>query len=150
MTSSSPDRLQFAVGTSASLAKTITEADVLMFGAVSMDFNPAHFDEAYAVGTQFKGRIAHGMLSAGLISAVLGTKLPGPGTIYVSQNLQFKAPVRIGDTVTAMVTIDRLEPKRKRIGLRTICSVADRAVVDGSCEMMVPQGFDEAPPVGAA
>src|SRR5580692_9033139 len=89
------------VGQTASLAKTITEADILMYSAVSMDTNPLHVDAAYAAGTMFGQRIAHGMLSAGLISAVLGTRLPGPGALYMRQSLRFAAPVKIGATVTA-------------------------------------------------
>ena len=90
----------FGIGQTARVAKTITEADILMFSAVSTDTNPVHLDAEAAAASPFKERIAHGMLSAGLISAVLGTKLPGPGTIYLGQTLRFKAPVKIGDTVT--------------------------------------------------
>ena len=90
------------VGDAAEMAKTVTETDVYLFAGITGDFNPAHVNEAYAKNTFFKGRIAHGMLSAGFISAVLAMKLPGPGTIYLSQFMEFKAPVRIGDTVTAL------------------------------------------------
>src|SRR5579875_644958 len=93
------------IGQTASLAKTITEADIVLFAAVSLDTNPVHLDEETASQTRFGGRIAHGMLSAGLISAVLGTRLAGPGTIYMGQTLRFRAPVKIGDTVTATAEI---------------------------------------------
>ena len=92
-----------SIGMSASLSRTVSEADILMFAGVSGDNNPVHMDEEFAASTMFGGRIAHGMLSAGLISAVFGTRLPGPGSIYLSQNLKFKAPVRIGQTLVATV-----------------------------------------------
>ncbi len=101
-----------AVGMTASIGKTITEADILMFAAVSTDTNPVHLNAEVAAATQFGVRIAHGMLSAGLISAVLGTRLPGPGTIYMSQSLRFRAPVKIGDTVTATVEVIALDDAR--------------------------------------
>ena len=93
------------VGDAAEMAKTVTETDVYLFAGITGDFNPAHVNEAYAKDTFFKGRIAHGMLSAGFISAVFAMKLPGPGAIYLSQFMEFKAPVRIGDTVTARVEV---------------------------------------------
>src|SRR5215813_14647427 len=92
-------------GMTAVFTKTVTEADIVLFAGISGDTNPVHLDEDFAKSTMFKGRIAHGMLSASFISTVFGTKLPGPGAIYVSQNLKFKAPVRIGDTVTARVEL---------------------------------------------
>ena len=95
---------QLQPGMSASVAKTVTEADIILFAGISTDTNPAHLDEEFAKTTMFGGRIAHGMLSAGFISAVLGNKLPGNGSIYISQTLKFKAPVRPGDTVTATAT----------------------------------------------
>ena len=126
------------VGQTASLAKTITEADILLFGAVSLDTNPIHFDEELAAQSSFAGRIAHGMLSAGLISAVLGTRLPGPGTIYLSQSLRFRAPVRIGQTVTASVEITDLNLPRKSATLRTRCMVKESVVIDGEAIVLVP------------
>jgi 3-hydroxybutyryl-CoA dehydratase len=120
-----------AVGQSASTGKTITEADILMYMAVSTDTNPVHLDADYAAQSIFGERIAHGLLSAGLISAVLGTRLPGPGTIYVGQTLTFHHPVRIGDTVTANVEVTRLEPDHKRATLRTVCTVKGRIVIEG-------------------
>ncbi|MCF4164724.1 MaoC family dehydratase [Zavarzinia compransoris] len=127
-----------SVGQSATFAKTVSEADILMFAGVSGDTNPVHLDAEYAATTPFKERIAHGMLSAGLISAVLGTKLPGPGAIYVGQTLKFKAPVRIGDTVTAKAEVVELDPGKKRVVLRTTCQIKGRVVVDGEATVMVP------------
>ncbi|MEQ1865286.1 MAG: MaoC family dehydratase, partial [Micropepsaceae bacterium] len=98
-------------GLSASFSKTVSAADIDTFAALSGDTNPVHLDQAYAETTPFKARIAHGMLSVGFISAVLGTKLPGPGAVYMSQTLRFKAPVKIGDTVTATCTVTELIPE---------------------------------------
>lgn len=127
-----------SVGQSASFGKTITEADILMFAAVSGDTNPVHLNAEYAAGTLFKQRIAHGMLSAGLISAVLGTQLPGPGTIYLAQSLKFRAPVKIGDTVTATVTVASLDAEKKRATLASVCTVGGKAVIEGEATVMVP------------
>ncbi len=126
------------VGMSASMAKTVTEADVVLFAGVTGDFNPAHIDDEYAKASMFKGRIAHGMLSAGFISATLAMKLPGLGCIYMSQNMKFKAPVRIGDTVKTTVTITDVNIERKIVKLDTVCSVGDTQVVIGDCVMMKP------------
>ncbi|MBL8486280.1 MAG: MaoC family dehydratase [Rhodocyclaceae bacterium] len=125
-------------GMSASFSKTITEADILLFSGVSGDINPAHLDEEYAKNTLFKGRIAHGMLSAGLISAVLANRLPGPGTIYLGQTLKFKAPVRPGDTVTATVTVKEVNVEKRRVVLDTVCSVAGKPVIEGEATVMPP------------
>ena len=127
-----------AVGMSASFSKTLTDADIVLFSGVSGDTNPVHLDEEYAKGTMFKGRISHGMLSAGFISAVLGTKLPGPGSIYVSQALRFKAPVRPGETVTARVTVMEIIPEKCRAILQTQCLVEGKVVIDGEATVMVP------------
>ena len=102
---------------SATFAKTITEADIVLFAAVSGDNNAMHINEEFAQTTQFKGRIAHGMLSASVISAAIAGRLPGPGTIYLGQNLRFKAPVRPGDTVHATVTVTELFPDKRRVTL---------------------------------
>lgn len=126
------------VGQTATLAKTITDADILMFSAVSMDTNPIHLNEEAARETRFGGRIAHGMLSAALISAVLGTTLPGPGAVYLGQTLRFKAPVRPGDTVRATVAITDLNPERKRATLRTTCLVKETVVIEGEASVLVP------------
>lgn len=124
-------------GMSASYAKTITEVDVILFAGVSGDGNPVHINEEFASQTMFKGRIAHGMLSGALISCVLGTRLPGPGCIYVDQQLRFKAPVRIGDTVTATSTVKEIDPERRRVKLATVCTVKGKPVVEGIATMMV-------------
>ena len=127
-----------ALGQTASTAKTITEADILMFTAVSTDTNPVHIDAEAAKASIFGERIAHGMLSAGLISAVLGTKLPGNGTIYLAQSLRFRAPVKIGDTVTATVEITALDPAKKRATLKTVCAVGGKPVIEGEAQVQVP------------
>src|ERR671932_805667 len=124
-------------GMTAVFGKTITDADILMFAGVSGDTNPVHLNEEFAMGTPFQGRIAHGMLSASFISTVLGTKLPGPGCIYMSQNLKFKAPVRIGDTVEARATITEIIPEKRRVAIKTVCSVGDTVVIDGEALLMV-------------
>lgn len=126
------------VGMSASVSRTVSEADILMFAGVSGDTNPVHLDQEFAASTMFGGRIAHGMLSAGLISAVFGTRLPGPGCIYLSQNLKFKAPVKIGDTVVARVTVKELKAEKRRAVFSTICTVGDTVVLDGEAELLVP------------
>ncbi len=126
------------VGQTATYGKTVTDADVVLFAGVSGDTNPVHLNEEAARETMFKGRIAHGMLSAGFISTIFGTKLPGPGTIYLSQNLRFKAPVRIGDTVIAKVEVIELIPEKKRANFKTTCSVGNTVVIDGEATVMVP------------
>ncbi|MBK5915015.1 MaoC family dehydratase [Rhodocyclus purpureus] len=125
-------------GMSASTAKTVTEADIILFSGVSTDVNPVHIDEAFAATTPFGGRIAHGMLSASFISAVLANKLPGPGTIYLGQTLRFKAPVKPGDTVTATVTIKEVVAAKKRIILDTVCTVNGKVVIEGEATTMLP------------
>jgi 3-hydroxybutyryl-CoA dehydratase len=127
-----------SVGQTAVFAKTVTEADIAAFAGVSGDFNPVHINEEFASKTMFKGRIAHGMLSAAFISTVFGTKLPGPGCIYMSQNLRFKAPVKIGDTVVARVEVTELNGEKKRASFKTTCSVGDKVVLDGDAVLMVP------------
>lgn len=127
------------VGMSAAYTKTVTDADLVLFAGVSGDINPMHIDQEYARKTMFQGRIAHGMLTASFISAVLGTKLPGPGCIYVSQNLKFKAPVRPGDTVRAKVTVKAIDLERGRVTVDTVCSVADKPVIEGEAVLMVPR-----------
>lgn len=125
-----------SVGMSAETAKTISEADILLFTAVSTDTNAVHLDEEYGKTTMFGGRIAHGMLSASLLSAVLGTRLPGPGVIYVGQSLRFKAPVRIGDTVHAKVTVKEVIADKCRVILDTVCTVGGKVVIDGEATVM--------------
>lgn len=126
------------VGMAASLARTVTEADIVLFAGVSGDTNPIHLNQEYAATTQFEGRIAHGILSAGFISAVLGTKLPGPGAVYISQTLRFKRPVKIGDTVTARVEVTELDLGRKRANFKTECLVGGKLVIEGEAVLLVP------------
>ena len=127
------------VGQSASFTKTITETDVYLFAGITGDLNPAHLDEAYAGSTRFQHRIAHGMLSAGLISAVLGTKLPGPGSIYMNQTLKFLAPVYFGDTLTATATVKELIPEKNRAVLATeVVNQKGVVVTTGEALMLLP------------
>ena len=126
------------VGQNATVGKTITEADILLYAAVSTDTNPIHIDDEAAKHSVFGERIAHGMLTAGLISAVLGTRLPGPGSLYMRQSLRFAAPVKIGDRVLATATVTALNPERKRATLSTVCTVGDEVVIDGEAYVQVP------------
>jgi len=127
-----------SVGMTASFGKTMTEADVLMFAGVSGDINPSHINEEFAKTTRMKTRVVHGMLSASLISAVLGCKLPGPGCLYISQTSNFRAPVMIGETVTARATVTRLDTDRNFVEFETICEVGGKTVVDGTALLWVP------------
>ncbi len=129
---------ELAVGMAAEASHAVTQDDIAGFAKVTGDDNPVHLDEAYAAQTMFKGRIAHGMLSAGFISAVLGTKLPGPGCIYMSQSLAFRAPVRPGDTVVTTVTVKEVMAEKRRVKLDTVCRVGDKVVLDGEALVMVP------------
>ncbi|MBC9073948.1 MaoC family dehydratase [Thauera sp. CAU 1555] len=126
------------IGMSAAYGRTVSEADILMFAGVSGDTNPVHLDEEFAASTMFGGRIAHGMLSAAFISTVFGTKLPGPGCIYLSQSLKFKAPVKVGDTVVARVTVKELNAEKRRVLFDTVCTVAGKVVLDGQAEIFIP------------
>ena len=124
---------------SASLTKTFTDEDVRSFAKISGDINPVHLDDDFAAGTQFKQRLVHGMLTAGLLSAVLGTKLPGPGSIYLSQSINFRAPVFINDTITATVTVAKIHEGKPIITLETVCKNQDDAVVlEGEAVLLVP------------
>jgi len=125
------------IGMESSYQKTITETDIDAFAALTGDTNPVHLDSEYAATTPFKARIAHGMLSAGLISKVLGTQLPGPGCIYLEQQIKFKAPVFIGDTLVATVTVADINQRRGRVSLKTQCFVNTKLVADGTASMMV-------------
>ncbi len=127
------------VGQSAELIRTVREEDLTAFAAVTGDDNPVHIDEDFARTTSFGGRIAHGMLSAGYISAVIGTKLPGSGAIYLEQTLRFRRPVRIGDEVTARAEITAIDGERARVTLATTCTVGGKAVVGGEATIMVPR-----------
>ena len=124
------------VGMSASFSKTITEADLVLFAGVSGDNNAMHVNEEFAAATPFGGRIAHGMLTASVISAAIANKMPGPGTIYLGQNLRFRAPVRPGETVHATVTVTEIVVDRRRVTLSTICRVGAKVVVEGDALVM--------------
>ena len=128
-----------SIGETVERTFAVGEADIAAFAEVSHDHNPVHLDEAYAATTAFKGRIAHGMLTAAYISAVLGTDLPGPGAVYVSQSLRFKRPVRIGDTVTVRVGVSAIEPRTGVITMSTACVVNGKTVLDGEALVMVPR-----------
>jgi 3-hydroxybutyryl-CoA dehydratase len=136
-------------GMTASYAKTVTDADITLFAGVSGDTNPVHLDDNFAAQTQFKQRIAHGMLSASFISAVFGTRLPGPGAIYMSQTLRFKAPVRVGDTVEARVTVREIIAEKKRVLFDTLCFVAGEVVLEGDACLMVSRRVDKVSPAPA-
>lgn len=127
-----------ALGQRAALTSTVTAADIDTFANVSGDTNPVHLDQTYAEATLFKGRIAHGMLTASYISAVFGTKLPGPGAIYISQTLNFRGPVRIGDVVETTVTVVELYPAKRRVRFDCKCTVNGKAVLEGEAMLMVP------------
>jgi 3-hydroxybutyryl-CoA dehydratase len=127
------------VGQQAMYGRTVTDADILAFAGVSGDTNPIHLHDGFAKGTRFGQRIAHGMLSAGYISTVIGTKLPGPGAIYVSQSLNFMAPVLVGETITAVATITDIDEKRRRVTLKTQCLNGDKVVIDGEAVVLVPR-----------
>jgi len=132
--------VEMVVGAKASLARTITEEDIQSFASLSGDFSPIHMDEEYAKNTRFKGRIAHGMITAGLISAVLGTKLPGDGTIYLSQTIKFLAPIRIGETVVVEVEVLEMDTTKNRARLRTTGKTEQAGlVVDGEAFVMYPK-----------
>lgn len=131
---------ELKVGDSASFTKTVTEYDVYAFAGVSGDFNPAHINETYAAETPFKTRIAHGMLSAGFISTVLGTQLPGPGTIYLGQELKFTKPVLFNDTVTVTCTVTEIVEEKNRVILETIGTNQNGdTVVKGTATVLAPQ-----------
>jgi 3-hydroxybutyryl-CoA dehydratase len=125
-------------GMSAEFAKTVSERDVQLFGEVSGDTNPVHFDEAFAKTTPFKGRIAHGVLTASYISTVLGMQMPGPGTIFLGLNIRFKAPVRIGDRVVARCTVRDVIAEKRRVVFECACKVGDTVVIEGEATVMPP------------
>ena len=134
---------QIEMGMTRSLRKVVTDADIEMFAQVSTDRNPVHLDDDYARDTIFEGRIAHGMLTAGLISAVIGEQLPGHGTVYMGQTLKFLAPVRPGDTVEAEVEVIAIDPSKRRVQLDCRCMVNGRKVLVGEATVLAPSGkFD--------
>lgn len=131
---------ELKVGDSDEFTKTISESDVYLFGGITGDLNPAHINEPYAENTFFKGRIAHGMLLGGFISAVIGMNLPGPGTIYMKQELKFLAPARIGDTITAKAVVKELDIEKNRAVLTTTCTNQEGVVVaDGEAFVSPPK-----------
>ena len=126
------------IGMTRSLHKVVTDRDISLFAEVSTDHNPVHLDESYAQDTIFQGRIAHGMLTASLISAVIGEQLPGHGTVYLGQSLKFMAPVRPGDLVSAHVTVTAIDHSRRRVTLETYCTVSDIVVLKGEALVLAP------------
>lgn len=131
---------ELSIGQSARFSKTITEADIYLYAGISGDFNPAHVNEAYAAKTFFKTRIAHGMLTASFISTIIGTMLPGPGSIYLRQEVNFLAPVRIGDTVTAIAEVAEIDPDKKKVRLKTWCANQEGVkVLDGEALVSPPR-----------
>lgn len=125
-------------GMTAVYAKTVTETDIVMFAGISGDVNPVHLNHEFADESFFAGPIAHGMLTASFISTVIGTKLPGPGCIYLSQSLNFKAPVRAGETVWARATLRELDAKKRQAVIDTVCTVGDKVVLEGEARILVP------------
>ena len=136
-----------SVGQTERLSKTIASSDVVGFAQVTGDRNPIHLSEHFAAKTQFKRRIAHGLYTASLISAVLGTRLPGPGAIYISQTLNFRAPVRIGDTVDVTVSVAELMPEKHRARLTCVCTVGDEVVLEGEALVKVPSQKESTRPL---
>lgn len=129
---------EIEIGMSASYSQTITDFDIKTFAGLSGDHNPVHIDEVYAENSRYKKRIAHGFISASFFSALFGTKLPGQGCVYVGQNLNFKRPVYLGDTVTATVTVSNVNVSRKRVFFDTKCTVKNKVVIDGTAEIFIP------------
>src|SRR3954463_14195977 len=134
-----------SVGMTETLSKTIASSDVVGFAQLTGDRNPIHLSEHFAAKTTFGGRIAHGLYTASLISAVLGTRLPGPGAIYISQTLNFRAPVKIGDTVNVQVEVVELIPDRHRARLACTCRVGEEVVLDGEALIKVPSAANSPP-----
>jgi len=126
------------IGMTRSLTKVVTDRDIELFAEVSTDRNPVHLDDAYARDTIFEGRIAHGMLTAGLISAVIGEQLPGHGTVYLGQTLKFLAPVRPGDLVQAVVTVTDMDIRKRRVTMETWCEIGGRKVLAGEAVVLAP------------
>ncbi len=133
------------IGMSATYAKTITDADIQSFSSLSGDTNPLHLDHQFAAASVFGSRIAHGMLAASLLSTVFGTKLPGPGGIYISQNIRFRAPVRPGETVVAEARVVATDGKRLRATFACSCTVDTRVVIEGEAVIQVPSRADARP-----
>ena len=130
---------EIKIGMSESYSQTISEADVKAYAGISGDRNPVHMDEEYAEKSRYKKRIAHGMISSSFFSALFGTKLPGPGCVYVNQSLNFKRPVYIGDTVTAIITVTKIDEIKSRVYFDTVCKVKNKIVIDGQAELYIPK-----------
>lgn len=130
---------EIKIGMSESYSQTISEADVKAYAGISGDRNPVHMDDEYAEKSRYKKRIAHGMISSSFFSALFGTKLPGPGCVYVNQSLNFKRPVYIGDTVTAIITVTKIDEIKSRVYFDTICKVKNKIVIDGQAELYIPK-----------
>ncbi|AMO56416.1 acyl dehydratase [Endozoicomonas montiporae] len=130
---------EIQVGMSASYSQTITDADIKGYAGISGDNNPVHMDRDYAEESRFGRRIAHGLISAGFFSALFGTKLPGPGCVYVSQSLNFKRPVYIDDTVAAIVTVKEIDLAKQRVYFDTVCKVKNKIVISGDAEIYIPK-----------
>lgn len=129
---------EICIGMQVSYSQTVTDSDIKAFAGISGDRNPVHLDEAYAESSRYKKRIAHGLMTASYFSALFGTKIPGEGCVYVSQSLQFKRPVYIGDTVTATVEVTNINLEKKRVFFKTTCKVKNKVVTDGEAELFVP------------
>jgi len=127
-----------SIGMEVSYSQTITDSDVKAFAGLSGDNNPVHMNDEYAAQSRFKKRIAHGLMSASYFSALFGTKIPGPGCVYVSQFLKFKKPVYLNDTVTATVIVKHIDIEKRRVFFKTICKVKKKVVIDGEAELYVP------------
>jgi 3-hydroxybutyryl-CoA dehydratase len=130
---------EIEIGMKASYSQTITDSDIKAFAGLSGDHNPVHVDSEYAAKSRFGKRIAHGLMSAGFFSAIFGTRIPGPGCVYVSQNLNFLRPVYIDDTVTAEVEVTKIDQEKRRISFDTICRVKGKKVITGSAEIFIPE-----------
>jgi len=132
------DVSEITVGMKESYSQTISDADIKVFAGISGDHNPVHLSEEYAENSMFKKRIAHGLMSGSFFSALFGTKLPGKGCVYVSQNLNFKRPVYIGDTVTATIEVTSIDNNKRRVFFNTYCMVKGKVVIDGVAEIYIP------------
>lgn len=130
---------EIKIGMSESYSQTISEADVKAYAGISGDRNPVHMDDEYAEKSRYKNRIAHGMISSSFFSALFGTKLPGPGCVYVNQSLNFKRPVCIGDTVTAIITVTKIDEIKSRVYFDTFCKVKNKVVIDSEAELYIPK-----------
>ena len=130
---------EIKIGMSESYSQTISEADVKAYAGISGDRNPVHMDDEYAGKSRYKRSTAHGMISSSFLSALFGTKLPGPGCVYVNQSLNFKRPVYIGDTVTAIITVTKIDEIKSRVYFDTVCKVKNKIVIDGQAELYIPK-----------